>query len=54
MANKPHGTLYTGVTSKLMQRIYQHEKQLADGFTKKYDVHKLVYYAGQPHLKLLA
>jgi putative endonuclease len=44
LANKPYGTLYTGVTSNLIQRIYQHEEGFVEGFTKKYDIHKLVYY----------
>ena len=44
LANKPYGTLYTGVTSNLIQRIYQHEEQFVEGFTKKYDIHNLVYY----------
>ena len=44
LANKPYGTLYTGVTSNLIQRVYQHQTGCVDGFTKKYHVHKLVYY----------
>jgi putative endonuclease len=44
LANKPYGTLYTGITSNLIQRIYQHEEGFVEGFTKKYDIHKLVYY----------
>ena len=44
LASKPYGTLYIGVTSHLIQRIYQHKKGLADGFTKKYNIHQLVYY----------
>lgn len=36
--------LYTGVTSDLVQRVYQHKNNLADGFTKRYKVHDLVYY----------
>ena len=39
-----YGTLYTGVTSNLKQRIWQHQHKLAEGFTKKYNVHQLVYY----------
>jgi putative endonuclease len=35
MANKINGTLYTGVTSNLIQRVQQHKEGLADGFTKK-------------------
>ena len=38
------GTLYTGVTNDLARRVYEHRHKLADGFTKKYDVSKLVYY----------
>lgn len=47
MASKRYGTLYTGVTSDLLQRVYQHKGGLADGFTKKYNVKQLVYY--EPH-----
>ena len=36
--------LYTGVTSGLIKRVYEHKNKLADGFTKKYNVNKLVYY----------
>ena len=42
--NKRNGTLYVGVTSDLVKRIYQHKNKLADGFTKKYNVDKLGYY----------
>ncbi len=38
------GTLYIGVTSDLQRRVYEHHHKLVDGFTKKYDVSKLVYY----------
>ena len=44
LANKRNGTLYTGVTSNLPQRIWQHKNNLIEGFTKKYCVHKLVYF----------
>lgn len=44
MASKRYGTLYTGVTSDLLHRIYQHKEGQADGFTKKYNVKQLVYY----------
>ncbi len=36
--------LYTGVTSGLIKRVYEHKNKLADGFTQKYNVNKLVYY----------
>lgn len=42
--NKRNGTLYTGVTSDLIKRIYEHKNKLVDGFTKKYEVDKLGYY----------
>ena len=38
------GTLYTGVTSNLEQRVYQHKHKLFNGFTKKYNVDRLVYF----------
>jgi len=44
LCSKRNGTLYTGVTSDLIKRIYEHRNNLADGFTKKYDVHRLVWY----------
>jgi len=44
LASKKYGTLYTGVTSNLAQRVYQHQEGLAEGFTKKYNIHQLVYY----------
>ena len=44
LASKPNSTLYIGVTSQLPQRIYQHKHNLVDGFTKKYHVHRLVWY----------
>jgi putative endonuclease len=44
LASKRNGTLYTGVTSDLIQRVWQHEQDLVEGFTKKYRVKKLVYY----------
>lgn len=44
MANKRNGTLYTGVTSDLIKRVYQHKQEEVDGFTKLYSCKKLVYY----------
>jgi putative endonuclease len=44
LTNKPWGTLYTGVTSDLPARIYEHKKKFVDGFTAKYRLDKLVYY----------
>jgi putative endonuclease len=44
MTNKRNTVLYTGVTSDLKRRIYQHKEKLVEGFTKKYNITKLVYY----------
>jgi len=44
LASKKNGTLYVGVTSNLVQRIWQHKEGVLDGFTKQYDVKDLVYY----------
>ena len=38
------GTLYTGVTNNLKRRVYEHQHKLIEGFTKKYNVTRLVYY----------
>lgn len=43
-ASKTNGTIYTGVTSELIQRIAQHKNGTHDGFTKKYAVKHLVWY----------
>lgn len=44
LANIKNGTLYTGVTSDLVKRVWEHKQDLVGGFTKKYQVHNLVYY----------
>jgi len=44
LANKPYGTLYVGVTSKLADRVEAHRNDSVDGFTKQYGVHALVYF----------
>jgi len=44
LASKRNGTLYIGVTSDPVQRIWQHKNKMVGGFTKKYNVNKLVYY----------
>jgi len=44
MSNKLNSVLYTGVTSDLKNRVYEHKSGLIAGFTKKYKVDKLVYY----------
>ncbi|TXJ59569.1 GIY-YIG nuclease family protein [Brachyspira aalborgi] len=42
--NRKNGTLYVGVTSDLIKRIYQHKNKLIEGFSKKYGLDKLGYY----------
>jgi putative endonuclease len=44
LASKRNGTLYIGVTSDLVKRIWEHNNDLVEGFTKSYGVHRLVWY----------
>ena len=44
LTSKRNGTLYTGVTSDLAKRIWQHRNKQVDGFSKNYETHSLVYY----------
>ena len=44
LANKRNGTLYLGVTSDLIKRVWEHKNALIEGFTKKYGIKMLVYY----------
>ena len=44
MTNKRNTVLYVGVTNDLVRRVYEHREKLADGFTKRYNIVKLVYY----------
>jgi putative endonuclease len=44
LTNKRHSVLYTGVTSDLKKRVYQHRMKLVPGFTSRYNVNKLLYY----------
>ncbi len=48
LASKKKGTLYTGVTSNLPGRVWQHKEKVVAGFTKKYDVSLLVYFEMHP------
>jgi len=47
MTNKPNGTLYVGVTSDIAKRVWQHREGIADEFTKKHGLKRLVY--AEPH-----
>ncbi len=44
LASKRNGTLYIGVTSDLVKRVWEHRNNMAEGFTKRYGVHQLVWY----------
>jgi len=44
MMNSSNSVIYTGVTSDLVKRVYEHREKVVDGFTKRYNVCKLVYY----------
>lgn len=44
MTNKNNTVLYTGVTNDIKKRVFEHKGKLVDGFTKKYNINKLVYY----------
>ncbi|WP_373501890.1 GIY-YIG nuclease family protein [Desulfococcus sp.] len=44
LASQRNGTLYTGVTSDLIKRVWEHKNDLIEGFTKKYGIHRLLYF----------
>ncbi len=44
LVNKKNGTIYVGVTSDLVQRVWEHKNNMVEGFTKRYHVHQLVWY----------
>ena len=54
MTNERHSVLYTGVTNNLKRRTYEHKEKLGEGFTKRYNVKKLVYYEiyNEPYLAI--
>jgi putative endonuclease len=47
LANQRNGTLYVGVTSDLLKRVWEHKNDVVEGFTKRYGVHSLIWY--EPH-----
>ncbi len=51
MTNKYNTVLYTGVTNDLKKRIWQHKEKLVEGFTKQYNITKLVYYESSADVK---
>jgi len=44
LSNKERGTLYIGVTSDLIKRVFQHRSEAIEGFSKQYKTHRLVYF----------
>ncbi len=44
MASRPYGTLYIGMTNDLIRRVHEHKNDVVDGFTNRYQVHRLVYF----------
>ena len=50
LSSGPRGTLYTGVTSDLVQRVWQHKQGLVPGFTRWYSVHTLVWFEQHPDM----
>jgi len=44
LANKKNGTIYIGVTNDIVKRIGEHKNNLINGFTSRYEIHKLVYF----------
>jgi len=44
LTSQKNGTLYVGVTSELVKRVWQHKNNVVEGFTQKHQVHQLVYY----------
>jgi putative endonuclease len=51
MANRKNGTIYIGVTSDLIARVYQHREGLVPGFTKRYGCKRLVYFEAYDDLQ---
>ncbi len=51
LASKRNGTLYIGVTSDLVKRIWEHKNNMVKGFTKRYGVHHLVWYEVHESMK---
>ena len=44
LTNKNNNVMYVGITNNLQRRVYEHRNELVEGFTKRYHVHKLVYF----------
>ena len=51
LASQRNGTLYVGVTSSLLARVWQHKNNQVDGFSKRYHVHQLVWFEQHPTME---
>ncbi len=51
LATKNNGTIYVGTTNNIIRRVYEHKNELIEGFTKRYHIHKLVYYESTTDVK---
>jgi putative endonuclease len=51
LASERNGTLYVGVTSNLLKRVWEHKNDVVEGFTKRYSIHTLVYYEVGPSME---
>ena len=51
LTNYRNNVMYVGVTNNLMRRVYEHKNKLVEGFTKKYNINKLVYFESYNDVK---
>jgi len=52
LTNQKNGTLYIGVTNDLLRRVDEHKRDIFEGFTKKYQLHKLVYFEATDDVRI--